>query len=104
LTYANIFQYFFKFNHRVGAFLITELALFCSVIWRIFVWELGVFLFGRLAKLRRITRFCSKIARFRAKWQKNVLFCKLKRLFFAKILYNSDFFCTFAANFINKPI
>ena len=38
-----------------GAFLITELAVFCSVIWRSSVWEDGAFLFGNLAKIEDLS-------------------------------------------------
>lgn len=36
-----IFAVFCCSYHRVGAFLITELAVFCSVIWRKVIWEDG---------------------------------------------------------------
>ena len=48
--YSLRFQDFCIFNHRVGVFLITELADFCSVIWRSSVWKFGAFLLGNLAK------------------------------------------------------
>ena len=56
-----MFQYFFNFNHRVGVFLITELAVFCSVIWRKTIWEDGALLFGRLAKHPKKFKFLLQI-------------------------------------------
>ena len=43
--FGNIFNFC-----RIFAVPITELAVFCSVIWRSSVWELGAFLLGNLAK------------------------------------------------------
>jgi len=60
------------FNHRVGVFLITELAVFCSVTWRSSVWELG----GKYANFMLILTIWSK------KCKKN--------------LSNPKFFSTFA--------
>ena len=46
-----IFEIWRNFNHRVGAFLITELAQIRSVIWHNFIPQFGGILFGKMAKI-----------------------------------------------------
>ena len=48
--FGNIFNFC-----RIFAVPITELAVFCSVIWRKTIWEDGALLFGKMAKNMQIS-------------------------------------------------